>query len=78
MFAYKRTRGADVVVVLLNFTKEEAEIEIEPSILAADKQFSLILSNYDTDPLGEPLRGGRKVSLRGFEGRVYNEIVLKN
>lgn len=74
-FAFLRTFGAGIAVVLLNFSQDEVTLELEdvdvsPSVVGFAE---LALDNYrdlnDTQPDREVLQDS--VILRGYQGKIY-------
>ena len=75
-FAFLRTFGVGIAVVLLNFSQDEVTLELEdvdvsPSVVGFAE---LALDNYrdlntNTQPDREVLQGS--VILRGYQGKIY-------
>ncbi|KAI6165427.1 glycoside hydrolase family 13 protein [Pisolithus thermaeus] len=70
VFAYTRTLGDSEATVLMNFSVDEAQVDL---IGLGDLEGSrLILANYEAGRAD----GGGSLTLKGYEGRVYMKQVL--
>lgn len=70
VFAYTRSLGNLIALVILNFKAEETKFSL------GDEQdwnaFSFILGNYYDPPASQtPSISGNTILLQGFEGRLY-------
>ncbi|KAG2072103.1 glycoside hydrolase family 13 protein [Suillus decipiens] len=73
VFAYTRNYGPTSALVLLNFKEGEAEIELGEAIGGAAR-YTFVLGNYENEAIGLK----EKVTLKGYEGRVYVREALLN
>lgn len=65
IYAYTRTLGADRLLVICNFSKEEPVFELPAEVTFAGHE--LLIGNYAVDPAEDV----RRFALRPYEARVY-------
>ncbi|OAX36276.1 glycoside hydrolase family 13 protein [Rhizopogon vinicolor AM-OR11-026] len=73
VFAYTRNYESAAALVLLNFKDGEVDVDLE-EVSGGVAGYAFVLGNYEND--GGGLEG--KVTLRGYEGRVYARGALLN
>ncbi|KAG2134183.1 glycoside hydrolase family 13 protein [Suillus bovinus] len=73
VFAYTRNYGSTSALVLLNFKEGKVEVDLG-EVIGGVARYAFVLGNYEKEAIGLE----EKVTLRGYEARVYVREALLN